>query len=267
MLCKALIPTSRLMALIVVGVAAGCASGPSSLATATAVPAAATPVATEPSAALFYPWQFEEESFEPAKERCGDTTVSDAMQTLATSSDDRQRRSAAYRLGECCFGSSFMLMRWSCPTREDRQAMIAAVRQGRVGTKAQVLVPVLIKALDDPSRDVRKAIAYSFVYIGPIAAAAAPRLRVALSDPDVTVRLWAARALHGITLESAPSLDTSLAALDDADPGVRSMAVYNLELMGRDAHVALARLRLLADSDLDEGVRGQAQQAISSLSQ
>lgn len=145
--------------------------------------------------------------------------------------------------------------------------MIAAVRQGHIGTKAQVLIPALIKALDDPSRDVREALVYSFVHIGPIAAAAAPRLRVALSDPDVTVRLWAARALHGITLEPAPPLDASVAALDNPDPKVRSMAVYNLELMGRDARVAIARLRLLADSDPDEGVRGQAHQALSSLSQ
>jgi hypothetical protein len=143
--------------------------------------------------------------------------------------------------------------------------MIAAVRQGLIGTRARYLVPVLMKALDDPSRDVREAIAYAFVHIGPVAAEAAPRLRVALSDPDVTVRLWSARALHAITLEIAPPLDTSLAALDSDDPRVRSMAVYNLEIMGRDARSALARLRLLADSDPAEEVRSQARQAVASL--
>jgi hypothetical protein len=216
---------------------------------------------------LFYQWQFEQKPFDPALEKWKDGTVAELMDTLETSPDESKRWLAAAGIGECCFGGSFRGMRFCWPSREDRQAMIAAVEQGRAGTKARVLVPVLARALDDPSRKVREAIAYSFVHIGPVGAEAVPALRAALGDEDTCVRLWVARALHGITLETDLPLETNLSAFDDADPKMREMAVYNLELMVQDARVALAHLQRLADSDPDEDVRSQARQAVASLRQ
>jgi hypothetical protein len=68
-------------------------------------------------------------------------------------------------------------------------------------------------------------------------------------------------------LETDLPLETNLSALDDADPKMREMAVYNLELMAQDARAALAHLQRLADSDPDEDVRSQARQAVASLRQ
>lgn len=213
-----------------------------------------------PPEGLFYEWQFEEEPFDRG-------SVAHLIRTLETSQDELERRLAAYELGECCFGASFRRMRFCWPSRDQREAMISAVQQGRTGTKARVLVPVLMKALDDPSRDVREAVAASFVYIGPVGAEAAPRLRAALGDEDAVVRLWAARALHGITLEVDAPLNATLAALDDPRSKVREMAVYNLDLMGSDARSALGRLQQVAKSDPSEDVRVQARQAIDGIGQ
>lgn len=195
-----------------------------------------------PQEGLLYYWQFTQEPFDRDR-------VADLIRTLETSEDELERRVAAGRLGECCFGSSFRGMRFSWPSREEREAMISAVQQGRTGARAKVLVPVLMKALGDSSRDVRTAVACSFVHIGPVAAQAAPSLRAALADDDAFVRLWVARALHGITLEVDAPLHAAVAALADPEPKMREMGVYNLELMGQDARSVLGQLQRLAESD------------------
>jgi hypothetical protein len=207
---------------------------------------------------LFYDWQFTDEPFDTNR-------VADLARTLEHSESESTRRSAAQELGELCFGYSFWSMRFHCPNRAEREAMVTAVRQGRTGRKAKALVPVLARALADDSPHVRKDVAYAFVMIGPVGADAGPALRIALDDADASVRLWAARALHFVTLEVDGPLRTSVAGLDDPEWQLRSMAAYNLELMERDAVPALEHLVRVAESDVSEDVRRQARQAANSL--
>ncbi len=88
-----------------------------------------------------------------------------------------------------------------------------------------------------------------------------------VEDHDPFVRLWTARALHCINLDPDLPLRTNMGGLKDEDPKVRTMAAYNLDLMGLDAQPALDELRRVAVSDPSEDVRSQARQAVQSVSQ
>jgi HEAT repeat protein len=205
-----------------------------------------------------YRWQFTDEPFEPR-------SVEDLVRKLETSANDSERASAAYELGELCFGRSFWSKRYCRPSREQREAMITATQLGRGSEKAKFLTRVLAKALRDVSLDVRETIVCAFLHIGPVAAEAAPSLRTVLDDSDTSLSLWAARALHGVTLEVEGPLRTSLSGLRHPEPHVRSTAAYSLELMGRDGLPAIDALRRVAESDTCEQVRRQAQQAADAL--
>jgi HEAT repeat protein len=181
-----------------------------------------------------------------------------------TDGSDEERSRAALEVGELCFGFSFWGVRWCVPEQEDLVQMRRAVHRGSIGARPRALIPVMVRALDDPNPEVRKRIALSLEYIGPVAMDACPRLRRALGDADPRVRLWSARALHVISGEIPGPLDTSVTLLDDPDPDIRTSAAYNLNLMMNDAYMAIPFLEKHLDDPV-QGVRTQVQQALEHI--
>jgi len=189
--------------------------------------------------------------------------VAKIIANLTYGSEEKRSR-AALELGELCFGFPFSGVRHCWPEHEDLVQMRRAVQQGLIGGRPRVLIPVMIRALDDTSAEVLERIAYSLLFIGPVAMEACPRLGRALSDANPLVRLWSARALHTISGEIPGPLDTSVALLGDANPDIRTMAAYNLNLMMKDAYMAIPFLERQLDDPV-EGVRTQVQQALDDI--
>lgn len=189
--------------------------------------------------------------------------VTRLIATLTDGSDEERAR-AAWDVGEVCFGFSFLGTRWCVPGKADLVEMRRAVQQGVVGGRSKALIPVMVRALDDPLPEVRGSIARSLEVIGPVAMEACPRLRRALGDTDADVRLWSARALHVISGEVPGPLNTYVTLLDDADPDIRMRAAYGLNLMMKDAYVALPFLEKHLDDPV-ETVRTRVRQALDDI--
>lgn len=143
----------------------------------------------------------------------------------------------------------------------DKETRILALR-GLSSTGLSEAIPVLIPALKDPDRDIRREGAQSLLpYID------APAVRQALAgvlgDEDAAVRLAATRVLRSTwTPGSLPDIrDAMVRALRDPDVRVRWEAAHALSRMGLDARPAIpaltaalkdkdSRIRLLAGTTL-----------------
>lgn len=105
-------------------------------------------------------------------------------------------------------------------------------------------VPLLARALGDPSAETRYHVARALARTGPGAAPAVPALVAALSDEDWEVRLESARAL-GAVGTAAKSAFAALAHLlhGDREPQVRVAAAFSLAVVepGEPADEALRR--------------------------
>ena len=96
----------------------------------------------------------------------------------------------------------------------------------------------LIRSLDNPNPEVRYSAARKLSHMGPAAASAVPALVKALEDPDRQVQKEAMLALRSIGSPAVPAL---IGALKHNDPGVREEAVLALGKMGSAAHRAIPR--------------------------
>jgi HEAT repeat protein len=127
---------------------------------------------------------------------------------------------------------------------------LVAIAAGRTGDGACGLpVGVLIELLGDGSAGVRREASMSLGSRGG-AAAAVPVLRGRLRDAEAEVRLWAARALGGIGLESEETAGALLEALrGDPDEGVRGAAArsYAAMVKGRPSHATAEAVAALVD--------------------
>jgi HEAT repeat protein len=143
------------------------------------------------------------------------------------------------------------------PSREVR----VAVAHGLGSAGEPSAAPLLARLADDADDLVRAAALESFAGIGcpaPLDATAA----TALGDAAWEVRVGAARALAAAT--AAAAVGPLVKALDDANLDVRKAAVIALgRWAGTDADAAEALRR--AGSDVDADVRAYARRSLASL--
>ena len=111
----------------------------------------------------------------------------------------------------------------------------AATAAGRAGFRA-----LLQTALRDEAWVVRQAAAAAVVDAYPEGMAVSVLQPIFLSDPSDPVRLAAARALLTVAPERRDVLDAILARIPEETPGVRSELLGALEVLPKDAVIALA---------------------------
>jgi len=203
--------------------------------------------------------------FDPATVVFEGKPVASLLRDLETGTDE-QRVFAARCATLVWFGLSTCSHLSGCwgVSREEVIPLLEKVKQGKVSARARVLVPPLVRALDDPCADVRAEAACSLMMIGPEALQSCPQLRKALQDESARVRAWSARAIYFVGHELAPAIDASVALLDDPEQGIRAMAAYNLDLMGSDASAARPFLELHLQDPVQD-VRDQVRQAIDAI--
>jgi len=192
--------------------------------------------------------------------------VADLLQT-ALHGSPQEREFAVFDLAEVHHGCGRLTMHsGDCGRpREERTRMLQLVRRGVLGPRARAILPTLLHTINDPVAKVRSATAYVFMEMEAEALSACDALMERLTDSDTETRLWSARALYSIRFETeAPIQCATDALLHDSNPRMRSMAAYNLELMGQDASPAVGALQQ-ALSDPESDVRRQAQQALTGI--
>ncbi|MCS7240856.1 MAG: HEAT repeat domain-containing protein, partial [Candidatus Bipolaricaulota bacterium] len=129
---------------------------------------------------------------------------------------------------------------------------LAAVRSAALRVlglaPAEVAVPSLLAALNDPSAAVRRTAALLLGDLGP-QAAAAPALVGLLEDPDPLVREAAGTALGNLADSSEPVIAGLCGRLKDTSFEVRIAAITALGKLGPKAEAALPDLFWLLESE------------------
>src|SRR5262249_10564766 len=134
----------------------------------------------------------------------------------------------------------------------DEQAVIRAAAAEALGGIDPAAVPALIRALQDPEKEVRQAAISALGAAGAEAAAAVPDL-VALLPQDGPRGLHVVRPLGAIGPAAVPAL---IRALRGRDADVRSRAAQALRLIGPEARAAAPTLvEVLRDPEARVRVR------------
>lgn len=138
--------------------------------------------------------------------------------------------------------------------------IVAAMTIRELGATAELAVPLLVKALEDPLVPMRRSAAGALGGIGPGAAAAVPALTASLADPHRFVRSWAAMALVEIGPASRPATDALIDLLrtDVENLRARSWAASALPVIGADPERAVPALIQALANDESEEVRAVA---------
>jgi HEAT repeat protein len=138
-----------------------------------------------------------------------------------------------------------------------------------VEADAEVAVPALLAALEDPSDEVRAVAVLSleaYLQRSPeVAGSVLPDLVRRLHDEHWKVRGNAACALGYAGEDASWVLSDLVVALSDSAPYVRGCAAQGLGGHGRRARSALPQLRS-ATLDEDDDVRRRARQALNQIS-
>ena len=116
--------------------------------------------------------------------------------------------------------------------RSDQVRRKAAETLGRIEAQPDVAVPALIKALSDPSGDVRQAASTALTKLGP---EAVPALLQAFQDNNPAVKLAALSALGELGHGNPDVLAALKAALLSGDANLASTAASALVKQGRAA--------------------------------
>jgi hypothetical protein len=134
-------------------------------------------------------------------------------------------------------------------------------RKKRPHKSADVVVPALIKGLDDDDLDGRIAMVRALGAYGPDAKTAVPALTKFVGKGDAESRVAVLRALAGIGEDSRSALPELVAAFKATDPRVRGGAARLVGLLSQYAGAYVEDLEKLA-SDPDPKVREEAGAAI-----
>jgi HEAT repeat protein len=130
-----------------------------------------------------------------------------------------------------------------------------------LGPDAESFLPPIAGLLGHPNRFTRGYAAYALSGF-PSNAQVVPILLKALEDPASNVRVSAANALGDLRLEPASVVPALLRQLQDSDYEARAWSAIGLKRFGRKAEVALPALKALAQ-DTNALVRRMAFSAIS----
>ncbi|MCF4966791.1 HEAT repeat domain-containing protein [Nostoc sp. CMAA1605] len=116
-------------------------------------------------------------------------------------------------------------------------------------------VPVLIKALQDPNKNIRILIIDALAFIDTKQEQILPYLRDALKDPDSDVRRHAAITLGLIGAETSALFPELRATLQNPDPSLRANAAFALASIPAKPADLLSAITFTALNDSDEQVR------------
>jgi HEAT repeat protein len=113
-----------------------------------------------------------------------------------------------------------------------RNAALAFANIG--GPESAVAVPVLIEALQNGPRALRRQAALAFGPMGPAAKEAVPELRKALTDPDEEIRLGAAVSFIGLKEVGEPALPDLVGRMADKNEAamVRAQSAVAISRIG-----------------------------------
>lgn len=166
-------------------------------------------------------------------------------------------------LGQAAVG---LLAHEAAPVRAQAAALL-----GHVQGLAEA-APALAERLGDEASEVRVAASRSLSRMGEGARPALARLASAVTDADVTVRMWARQAITTLDPSNPASLKPILAMMTDTrlPEAVRQQAQEILEgiVTGRPAELAPALTRVLEDAapGHEQAVRALAMHAVKLVS-
>lgn len=143
------------------------------------------------------------------------------------------------------------------PDRDVRHT--AAATLAKVAPTENETLPALLKALQDPDGFVRYKVVFALQELGPAAKAAVPNLIEALSDSDRNVRRQVAEALGIFGPDAQSAVPALVAALRDQDIRVWIAAVDSLQKIGAGALLVLIE----ALGEADPGARRAASMALA----
>src|SRR5439155_22983189 len=98
------------------------------------------------------------------------------------------------------------------------------------------------KLLTSKDEDIRLYAVWGLAFVGPPAKQATPAVVKALSDPSIQVKRKAAFALGRIDADPAQAVPALVGALEDADESVRQAAAASLPGMGKTSVPALTKV-------------------------
>ncbi len=168
-------------------------------------------------------------------------------------------------------------MRWKATGKSDgkvesEEKVKAEILQG-LSKGGASSIPVLQKALNDKSVEMRRNVCLVLFYLGSgfnklpelDTSPALANLIKATGDSDGLVKAWAAQALGAMGEKASPAVPSLIILLDDNDEGVRIQAASALGAIGPKADVALPALKeTLKDPSKD--VSSFAKRAIDAIS-
>jgi HEAT repeat protein len=125
-------------------------------------------------------------------------------------------------------------------------------------------IPELIDAYPDGDESLRRRMVQIMSKFG--IRAAAPLINIAKKDPSGYVRMNAMEALTQFQPVPKEALPVFIGALSDMDEGVRGGAVDALSTLGVDAKLAIPTLKRITTNDPDSLVRQKAADAIAVIS-
>ena len=130
-------------------------------------------------------------------------------------------------------------------------------------TAAELAIPALIDALNDPDEDVRWMVIFALGCRGTAAAPAVPGLVPVTKDPSIRLRREAVDSLG--VIRSSAAVPALIAAFQDPDDEVRFDAVRALGSIGPGATSATAALAAVALDMRDPRVSNQAFASLGQL--
>ncbi len=130
-------------------------------------------------------------------------------------------------------------------------------------TAAELAIPALIDALNDPDEDVRWMVIFALGCRGTAAAPAVPGLVPVTKDPSIRLRREAVDSLG--VIRSSAAVPALIAAFQDPDDEVRFDAVRALGSIGPGATSATAALAAVALDARDPRVSNQAFASLGQL--
>jgi HEAT repeat protein len=146
------------------------------------------------------------------------------------------------------------LIRSAASTNSDVRAF-ALYTLGRMALESELVVPVLIKGLHDPDREVRFNAAFgleALAFMGGDAKPAIPALVKALKDSHVSARASAAAALGHIHSEPDVVIPALIEVLRDSDAQLHALAARAIGEFGGNGKPAVAPLiELLGEGNQD----------------
>ena len=193
-------------------------------------------------------------------------SLSQIYEDNASPSSRRAAGNSLVEIGPAARVAIPALIRTATSTNAEVRAF-AVYTLGRMALETAVVIPVLLKALQDPDREVRYNAAFglsALAFMGGDAKAAVPALVDALKDSYGTARAAAALALGHIHSQSDLVIPALVESLRDQQVFVRSQAAAALGEFGTNAKSAFPSLVELTH-DENQDVRNAAITALRAI--